>query len=152
MRCRLVPDTIGLGFNHMVRILEFDDDDKTRWVARLRMPGLLLSTLEDGDCEDQKGSDETRSIMGSEYTTIQLVRKETKIPVPKVHIFEDNLDGKGKVNAQFMLMDCLKGNAGIDLDMRIPPEYKADVFARMAEIHVSAVTVTGPKLSISIFF
>ncbi|RDL40812.1 uncharacterized protein BP5553_00791 [Venustampulla echinocandica] len=44
--CKLLPD-IGLGtINHMVRIVEFAD--KSRWVARLRMPLLA----EFCSCED----------------------------------------------------------------------------------------------------
>lgn len=40
-----------------------------------------------------------------------------------------------------MLVDCLKGNVGIDLgvEMEIPSEYKGAVFTRMAEVHYVTV-------------
>jgi len=34
------------------------------------------------------------------------------------------------------LMDCLKGNVRMDLNMQVPSEHKKPVFARLAEIHV----------------
>jgi hypothetical protein len=122
VECRLLPD-IGLGYNHMVRVVEFVD--QVRWIARLRMPQLRR------DGEDAAKAGE---IMESEYRTIYLIQKESKIPVPHVHMFE--ADPNSQVGAQFMLMDCVRGNAGIDLSMNIPPEHKSDVYARMAEIQV----------------
>lgn len=118
---KLLPD-IGFGFNHMIRIVEFSD--KTRWVARLRMPPLLQR----GNCPHEM----TRA-MECEHHIIQLIRKETNMPVPQIHVFDGNL--QKKVKAQFMLMVCLRGNVGMDLNMKIPSEYKASVYARMAEIH-----------------
>ncbi|PKY08131.1 hypothetical protein P168DRAFT_9365 [Aspergillus campestris IBT 28561] len=106
LECRILPD-IGLGYNHMVRIVEFSD--------RAR-----------------------------EYWTICLVRRESTIPVPRVHLFET--DTNSSVGAQFMLMDCLQGNAGRDLSMNIPPEHKLDVYARMAEIHIDMFNIRLPKI------
>lgn len=121
-KCRLLPD-IGLGYNHMVRIVEFTDN--VRWVARLRMP----HSSQNGD-----SSCLARSVMECEYNTIRLVQHESRIPVPRIHAFESN--PYSKVKAQFMLMDCLRGNVGIDLNMKVPSEYKTSVFTRLAEIHV----------------
>ncbi|EDN06296.1 predicted protein [Histoplasma mississippiense (nom. inval.)] len=87
---KLLPD-IGFGFNHMIRIVEFSD--KTRWVARLRMPPLLQR----GNCPHEM----TRA-MECEHHIIQLIRKETNMPVPQIHVFDGNL--QKKVKAQFMLM------------------------------------------------
>lgn len=120
--CKLLPD-IGLGYNHLVRIIEFQDD--VRWIARLRMPPLSRT---------QARSSVNKQIMGNEYNTILLVKQKTKIPVPSVHAVE--LGTENIVKAQFMLMDCLRGNAGIDLSMQIPNFYKRCVFSKMAEIQV----------------
>ncbi|KAJ5832447.1 hypothetical protein N7474_000758 [Penicillium riverlandense] len=130
--CRLLPD-IGLGYNHVVRIIEFKDN--VRWVARLRMPPL-----------SQTGThyDSARSIMECEYNTIQLVQKESNILDPQVYAFEG--DPNCRINAQFMLMDCLKGNVGMDLNMKVPPEHKRSVFARLAEIHIEMSKIQLPMI------
>lgn len=120
--CRLLPD-IGLGFNHIVRIIEFNDN--VRWIARIRMRPIP---------QDKITVDTARSIMASEYNTIQLVQKATSIPVPQIHAVE--LNPNYKVMAQFMLMDCLRGNVGMDLGMKVPPNHKKHVFSRMAQIQV----------------
>lgn len=120
--CRLLPD-IGLGFNHIVRIIEFDDN--TRWIARLRMQPVS---------QGKDTMDTARSIMECEHNTIQLVQKESRIPVPQIHAVEFNPNCK--VMAQFMLMDCLRGNVGMDLSMKVPPYHKKYVFSMMAQIQV----------------
>ncbi|CAG7928737.1 unnamed protein product [Penicillium olsonii] len=130
--CKLLPD-IGLGYNHLVRIIEFQDD--VRWIARLRMPPLSRT---------QARSSLNKQIMGNEYNTILLVKEKTKIPVPSVHAVE--LDTENIVKAQFMLMDCLRGNAGIDLGMEVPNFYKRCVFSKMAEIQVYLSRIQLPRI------
>lgn len=122
LHCQLLPD-VGLGYNHLVRVIEFADD--TRWVARLRMPPLTRN--------DNEAANACK-IMKSEYKTISLIQRESQIPVPHVHLFEAN--PSRSIGAQFMLMDCLRGNVGMDLSMKIPPEHKVDVYASMAGIQV----------------
>lgn len=102
-------------------------------VARLRMPQLRQNSDRAAKAEE---------IMDSEYKTICLVEKESKIPVPHVHMFE--ADSNSHVGAQFMLMNCLQGNAGIDLSLNIPSEHKSDVYTRMAEIQVCNYTINRP--------
>jgi aminoglycoside phosphotransferase (APT) family kinase protein len=130
LECGLLPE-IGLGLNHMVRIIEFVDN--VRWVARLRMPQLR---------QNGEGAEKAEGVMDSEYRTMCIVEKESKIPVPHVHMFD--ADPNSHVGAQFMLMDCLQGNAGIDLSLNIPPERKLDVYTRMAEIQVCNYTINRP--------
>ncbi|EER37499.1 conserved hypothetical protein [Histoplasma capsulatum H143] len=69
MKCGLLPD-IGLGYNHMVRIVEFAD--QVRWVARLRLPDL-------SQARDSLSS--ARSV--TKYNTIQLIEMST-IQLPKI--------------------------------------------------------------------
>lgn len=124
MRCKSLPD-IGLGHNHMDHIVEFADN--VRWVARLCLPGL--SEVGEEDDPNLAGSD-----MGNEYSTIRLVLKESRISVPRIYSLEGNHNSR--VNAPFMLMDCLEGNVGMDLSMGVPAEYKTPLFTSMAEVHV----------------
>lgn len=122
VKCSLLPD-IGLGYNHMVRIVEFTDN--VRWVARLRMPSMS---------PDESSLDSAKSAMDREYNTIRLVQKESTIPVPCIQAIESSLHSK--VGAQFMLMDCLRGNVGMDISFKVPSERKKSVFTSMVEIHV----------------
>lgn len=134
IECMLLDD-IGLGHNHMVRIIEFDDE--TRWVARLRMPPLETSRA----CEDE---DALKTMAHNEFNAISLVRQKTSIPVPEIHAFEAQSDCD--VRAPFMVMDCLDGNVGMDLDMMIPPEYKQVFLSSLAKIHVSERLEFGAEM------
>lgn len=104
MSCVLLPD-ISLGYNHMVRIIEFEDG--SRWVARLRMPPL-------SDCLQAA----LEISMKCEHATISLLQQRTSIPIPQIYAIE--AQEQYDVKASFMLMDCLEGNAGMDLGMRVP--------------------------------
>ena len=132
INCMLLDD-IGLGYNHMVRIIEFTDG--TRWVARLRMPPLSKS----GSCEDA-----LKAIRHCEFNAISLVRQKTSIPIPEIHAFEPQSDCN--VNAPFMLMGCLEGNVGMDLGMMIPPKYKQAFLRSLAKIHVSKRLVSRAQI------
>lgn len=115
----------------MVRILDFAD--QVQWVARLRLPDLSQGI------GSPIGSHDAPAKSITEYNTIQLIQKETNIPVPRVHVFQgdpDALDSPVKIKTPFMLMDCLRGNVGMDLAMQVPSEYKTAVFTRLAEIQV----------------
>lgn len=113
--CNLLPD-VHLGWNRMVRIVKFAD--QVRWVARLRLPGF--------SSQDEDSPSNARDKEYTEYSTIQLAHKHTKIPVPRVHAFVDKPDSR--VNARFMLMVCD--------DMEVPPEHKNSVFASLVKVHV----------------
>ncbi|KAG9232261.1 hypothetical protein BJ875DRAFT_515019 [Amylocarpus encephaloides] len=115
--CVLLPN-IGLGYNHMVRVLEFVDG--TRWIARLRMPSL-------------NGSTSDGASITAEFTTISFVVSVTDIPTPFIHAMEPKVHSL--VKASFMLMDRLEGNVGMDLGMEVPSDRKASFFNEMAHIH-----------------
>ncbi|KAE8332724.1 hypothetical protein BDV39DRAFT_199721 [Aspergillus sergii] len=132
LACKPLPE-IGLGYNHMVRILEFSD--QVRWVAKLRMPHLS----QDGDGPDAGGQ-----IMESEYYTLQLVQKECNIPVSHVHMVESAPNSP--VGAPFMLMNCLRGNVGMDLSMALPSQHKLRFFASMAEVQIEMFNIRLPKI------
>ncbi|KAK0367855.1 hypothetical protein CLIM01_14789 [Colletotrichum limetticola] len=133
--CQLLCD-IGLGYNHMVRIIQFDDG--VRWVARLRMPPI-------GTSDAFENPDESAdAVEHCEYNTISLVRQKTSIPIPEVHAVEARRDCD--VKAPFMLMDCLPGNVGMDLGMKIPPRYKQEFIRRLAQMHVQLAAVQLPMI------
>ncbi|RAK94811.1 phosphotransferase family protein [Aspergillus ibericus CBS 121593] len=124
MKCRLLP-AIGMGYNHMIRILEFAD--RVQWVARLQMPDLY------------DGSAKAQGEMECEHMTFRLVQEKTKIPVPKIHVCEDGPSSSAGV--PFMLMDCLRGNVGADLALIIPHEHEVKVYTAMAEAHIEMFNI-----------
>lgn len=131
--CELLPD-IGLGYNHLVRVLKFTDE--VRLVARLLMPHLT-------DAQNNSDGDAVESSVLSEVQTMIAVAQNTNVPVPKIYAFEPRADCE--VGAPFILMDCLEGNVGTDLNMEIPPEHKEGFMREVAKIHVS--TYQKPLLS-----
>ncbi|KAI3336838.1 hypothetical protein HD806DRAFT_19503 [Xylariaceae sp. AK1471] len=139
MSCQILPN-IGLGYNHMVRIIEFEDG--VRWVARLRMPPL--KKMDDERAPELLSKSELN--IKSEHTAMALVQEKTNIPIPEVYATETRWDCE--VQAPFMLMDCLPGNVGMDLDMKIPPRFKSSFFRKLACIHVELSTVQLPKIGI----
>ncbi|KAI0395627.1 hypothetical protein F5Y17DRAFT_474326 [Xylariaceae sp. FL0594] len=148
MSCQVLPD-IGLGYNHVVRIIEFADG--FRWVARLQMPSLgthTPGTNTDADADGNLVISQFESRMRSEAVIIGLVRERTDIPTPKIHAMETR--GDGPVKASFMLVECLPGNVGMDLGMDIPERFKSSFLKQLATIHVSLLsklsTVKLPKI------
>lgn len=69
-------------------------------VARLRLPSL----------DNESASCDIAKSMNCEASTITLVRRNTKVPVPEIYVCES--DGNCSVKAPFMLMECLDGNVG----------------------------------------
>ena len=132
----ILPD-IGLGYNHMVRILEFEDGK--RLVARLRMPPLKDS----GPSEKALAT-----TISCELNATSLVRPKTDIPTPQIHAFESA--SNNSVKAPFILIDCLDGNVGMDLGMQIPPRHKQYFLKSLAKIHVSEVPFVSHQICMSL--
>ncbi|KAI5867868.1 phosphotransferase enzyme family-domain-containing protein [Durotheca rogersii] len=124
---------IGLGQNHMVRIIEFPDG--TRWLARLELPPL-------------PGSEHSEDVLvakrSCEITTISFLRQMTSIRIPQIYEFD--LRSDCNVGAPFTIMECLPGNAGMDIAMTIPPVYKHKILRDLAKIHVQLSKTLLPKI------
>ncbi|CAH0022561.1 unnamed protein product [Clonostachys rhizophaga] len=117
--------SIGLGGNHMVRVIEFDDG----------LPPLPDSGLSEGSLE-------AKSIR--ECNTILLLTKTSTVPIPAIHGFETGRDSG--VNAPFSFMGCLEGNVGMDLGIDIPKAHNKEFFKELAEIHVDLSRIQLPKI------
>lgn len=123
--CKLTAD-IGLGYNHMVRNIQFADS--TNLVARLPLPRFSDNGLyPDPDAVDIS--------IRSEICTLHAVAEHTDIVVPRVYASDTNPDCG--VGAPYVLMNCLEGNSGLDLGLEIPLQYEHDFFCEIARIHVS---------------
>lgn len=126
--CDVLPP-IGLGYNHMVRIIRYEDG--IYWVARLRLPSI-------SNHQEDSVNVASEIAMKREAATISAVRRSTDIPIPKVHTFK--LKRELDVGAPFFLMDCVKGNVGMDLSMEIPSLHKEAYLRELASIQVSQTT------------
>lgn len=112
-----------IGGRHMVRIVKFQDG--SRWIARLRM---TTGMSEDGQSE----------LVQREVDCLQLVKERSTVPVPTVFGYMASV--RNEIGAPFMLMECLPGNTGADLNgdinHGIPSQHKSSFYAAMARFHV----------------
>lgn len=122
----------------MVRIICFED--RTRWIARLRMPAR---TPISGEKSIQDANDAL--LLQREVDCLMLVKEQTSIPVPEVYGYMASPDNE--IGAPFMLMECLNGNVALDLNFNhIPEEYKDKFFEAMAKIQVCSVGSLSTRL------
>ncbi|KAF2489588.1 hypothetical protein BU16DRAFT_597006 [Lophium mytilinum] len=138
--CKLLTD-IGMGANHMIRVIEFDDGK--RWVARVHMPYSMY------DGSIKMVWDDAKETFDNEVVILNLIRESSNIPVPAIYAHE-TADTVG-VQAPFILMECVEGNVGTDIfDDKtfeaFPDERKDTLFDSVAEVHVGLSTVLLPKI------
>lgn len=112
-RCSISPQYTTGGRN-IVRILDFEDG--TRWIARLR---LNYGTEED-------------NLLLREVACLKLIRERTDVDVPVTYAYGTSEE----FGAPYMLMDCLSGNAAIDLSQSIPQNYKQQFIRQAARDQV----------------
>lgn len=120
-----IDSQFTMGGRHMVRIINFQGG--LRWIARLRM---TTSMDDDDQCR----------LVQQEVDCIQLVRERTNVPVPTV--FGYIASPKNAIGASLMLMECLSGNVGMDLNHDfIPAQHKDRFYAEMARFQVSRTSM-----------
>lgn len=125
-RSCIVKPEIAMGQRHMVRIIEFEDG--IRWIARLPIPASA-----------PEPDDYAAATLRKEAACLGLVKEQSKIPVPAV--FACITSGHGEIGAPVLLMECLQGNVGMDLNFDfIPAEFKSSFLGEMARIQVRTVS------------
>ena len=68
------------------------------------------------------------------------MRERTDIPVPAVYGYVAS--AKNAIGAIFMLMECLSGNVGMDLNHDfIPSQYQEIIYAEMARFQVQEKSI-----------
>ncbi|KAI9793098.1 MAG: hypothetical protein M1816_000996 [Peltula sp. TS41687] len=128
-KCTVLPP-MGMGGRHMVRILKFEDG--SRWIARLKLSTKDTTALGD-------------EMMKSEVDCLTLVKDRTTMPVPRV--FGSMYKDYATIGAPVMLMECLPGNVGTDLNYRsIPAQYKSKFFEEMARCQAEMSSSLFPKI------
>ena len=74
-----------------------------------------------------------------------LVRERSDIPVPDIYGHQATTD---LLDAPFMLLEYLQGNAAIDLNNRlIPSEHKTSFYTVLAKYQTEISSITFPKIS-----
>ena len=82
--------------------------------------------------------DEQSKLVKREVDCLQLVKERTTVPVPKVFGY---LTGtQNEIGAPFMLIECLSGNTGVDLNGNdahgVPFEHKSSFYKDIARLQV----------------
>jgi hypothetical protein len=107
---------IGIGGRHFVRILTFKRGE--RWLARF--------PIHSNDTND--------SVMLREADCLRIIAERSTVPVPRVFAA---VPREPEYGAAFILMECLPGNVGMDINHSLVPEqHKTAFFRQMANAQV----------------
>ena len=119
-----------IGGRHLIRIIQFYDG--SRWIARLRM--------DTGQSEEEQSR-----LVQREVDCLQLVKERTTVPVPMICGYITST--QNEIGAPFMLMECLPGNTGVDLNGNeahgVPFKHKPSFYKEMARLQVSPSQYTA---------
>jgi hypothetical protein len=120
--CTILPDKFG-GGRHIVKLLSFNEDISTLWIARIQR---------------EPSTDLTASCLRTEIDTMEFIRMKTEIRMPKIYAYE--LYDTNIVGAPFMLMEYIHGKSGMDFDHgHIPLAQKSQFYKDVATIQVSFI-------------
>ena len=117
-------------------ILEVVFEDKTIWIARLRLhePKFLEAS---GDVD---------KVTESEVATMRFLKRETNIPVPSVSWYDARY--KNEVGQPYILMEAMPGKRlwGGPLTRYIPAEYEEKVYQQFADIMLQLYSHPFPEI------
>ncbi|KAJ8131444.1 hypothetical protein O1611_g2185 [Lasiodiplodia mahajangana] len=136
-----ISSEFSVGTCNLVRKIQFDDGEE--WIARLRMPPMS------GEVEDKIL---VRSEMESELATMELVRRTTSIPVPRVYGYD--LDDENAVGCPFSILEYICGNAADDFSRTfpgthpngIPEKFQEKFWRQIAWIMIQLASIRMPKI------
>lgn len=138
--CAILPH-VSVGGSSMARILQFDNEAKTRWIARIWMPDIHQSKFKDED------------LFENEVNAMTVINDQLKdrSPVPKV--FGYNLDPMNPTGSRFILMEYIRGIIAMDLDGGwdahrdvVPQEHKPKFYKSFARAHALCASARLPKI------
>ena len=112
-----------MGGRNLVRIIVFNSG--TRWIVRFRIPSTHIDDFETAN-----------RVLQSEVDCMQLVKERTSVPVPTV--FGYNADPENEIGGCFILMECLPGNAAVNLHHSVPmsPKQRTSLYSGLARFQV----------------
>ncbi|KAK9773057.1 hypothetical protein AB5N19_05763 [Seiridium cardinale] len=137
-RCAAL-DLVNAGLNHVIRILEFQDSQHTRWV---------VSIPKDGPCETKKRNFGLRA-----EVDVMMLLNEKGLSIPRIFDYELNADNP--VGAAFILMEFLPGNVAMDAfggweshRGLLPLEYRPKLYSGIATLQKKLASVRFSKIGI----
>ncbi|KAF1960332.1 hypothetical protein CC80DRAFT_544786 [Byssothecium circinans] len=143
--CTLSPK-FSVGSFNLVRKIQFDDG--VEWIVRLRMPPIP-------DQGSGMASPPTRERMlldmESELATMEFVRQNTDIPIPRVYAYD--LNEQNAVGCPFSIIELVEGNTAEELSRTypgehegIPAQFEEKFWRQVAKIMVQLASIRIPKI------
>ncbi|KJK79937.1 hypothetical protein H634G_04176 [Metarhizium anisopliae BRIP 53293] len=141
-----ISTEFSVGNFNLVRKIQFHDG--VEWIVRLLMPplpvaGQLVETV------SPKAREKRLLSMQSELATMEFVRQNTDIPIPKIYAYE--LNEQNAVGCPFFMMEYFHGNTAEEVSQSYPgnqegiPEPFREKFWRQ-------ITGSGPYDSAAEFY
>ncbi|GAB1311967.1 hypothetical protein MFIFM68171_02177 [Madurella fahalii] len=136
----------SVGHFNLVRKIQFDDG--VEWIARLRMPPMA----DHGNGMISPPSWERIFLdMQSELATMEFVRQNTDIPIPRVYAHD--LDDQNAVGCPFSIIEYIHGNTAEDVSRTypgkhegIPAQFQEKFWRQVAKIMVQLASIRLPKI------
>ncbi|OAA56859.1 Protein kinase-like domain protein [Cordyceps fumosorosea ARSEF 2679] len=139
--CTISPE-FSVGSFNLVHKIQFNDG--VEWVARLQMP-----PIRDGGSVMVSPATQERMIldMQSELATMEFVRQNTGITIPRVYAYD--LNGQNDVGCPFSIIEYVDGNTAEEVSRNYPGEHEG-IPAQFEEKLVE--TGTGPHNTAAEFY
>ncbi|KAM3548685.1 hypothetical protein MY1884_009073 [Beauveria asiatica] len=143
--CTLSPE-FSVGSFNLVRKIQFDDG--VEWVVRLRMPPML------GEGSGMASPPSRESMIldiQSELATMEFVRQNTDIPIPRVYAY--NLNAQNAVGCPFSIIEYVDGNTAEEVSRNypgehegIPAQFEEKFWRHVAKIMIQLASIRLPKI------
>ncbi|KAI4252329.1 MAG: hypothetical protein LQ352_004357 [Teloschistes flavicans] len=140
----------SVGACNLVRRIQFDDG--IAWIARLRMPPLpnQYSKVIPSPSEAERERRRLLLDMESELATMEFVRQNTDIPIPKVYAYDLN---DNPIGCPFFIMEYIFGNTAEEVSRSypgdhegIPAQFEDKFWRQYARIMIQLASIRLPKI------
>ncbi|KAI1144937.1 hypothetical protein F4825DRAFT_458021 [Nemania diffusa] len=143
--CTVSPQ-FSVGSFNLVRKIQFEDG--VEWIVRLRMPpipgqgsGMASPTTRERMLLD----------LQSELATMEFVRQNTDIPIPRVYAYD--LNDQNAVGCPFSIIEYVDGNTAEEVSRTypgghegIPAQFEVKFWRQVAKIMVQLASIRLPKI------
>ncbi|KAK3377280.1 hypothetical protein B0T24DRAFT_620845 [Lasiosphaeria ovina] len=141
-----ISSEFSVGNFNLVRKIRFDDG--VEWIARLRMPPIAGQETEMApDWARQK----MHLDMRSELATMEFIRQNTEIPIPRVYGYE--LNNQNSVGCPFSIIEYVHGNTAEEVVRSypgkhegIPAQFEEKFWRQMAKVMLQLASVRLPEI------
>ncbi|KAI0096980.1 hypothetical protein GGR51DRAFT_578541 [Nemania sp. FL0031] len=141
-----VSHEFSVGSFNLVRKIQFDDG--VEWIVRLRMPPMPDRGSSTASPPARK---RMRLDMQSELATMEFVRQNTDIPIPRVHAYD--LNDQNAIGCPFSIIEYVNGNTAEEVSRTypgehegIPAQFEEKFWRQVAKITVQLASIRLPKI------